>query len=80
MSTSQPRRSQVLGRHPEDGGSEELEDYFRSTWKCTVLSYEELGGLLDPRPRDCAHEIEYSRIRDGACLIPYICCKVLGYK
>jgi hypothetical protein len=36
---------------------EELEDAFRSTRKAAVLDYEELGGLLDPGPRDCAHGV-----------------------
>jgi hypothetical protein len=30
--------------------------------------------MLDPGLRDCAHSIEYSRIRDRACPIPYIYC------
>jgi hypothetical protein len=25
--------------------------------KPAVLSYEELGGLLDPGPRDCVHNV-----------------------
>jgi hypothetical protein len=33
----------------------ELEDAFRSTRKAAVLDYEELRGLLDLGPRDCAH-------------------------
>jgi hypothetical protein len=35
----------------------ELEDAFRSTRKPAVLDYEELGGLLDPGPHDCAHGV-----------------------
>jgi hypothetical protein len=37
--------------------SEEPENAFRSTRKPAVLDYEELGGLSDPGPRDCAHGV-----------------------
>jgi hypothetical protein len=48
----------------------------------TPARYARVGveEVSDPGPRDCAHGIEYSRIRVGACHIPYICCKVLGYE
>ena len=29
-----------------------------------VLGYEELGGLSDPGPRDCAHRIDMKKIPD----------------
>jgi hypothetical protein len=32
--------------------------------KPAVLSYEELGGLSDPGPRDCVHNIDYRGLRD----------------
>jgi hypothetical protein len=58
MSTSQPRCSQGSTRKtPSRWSSVELEDAFRSTWKPTVLNYEELGGLSDLGPRDCAHSV-----------------------
>jgi hypothetical protein len=50
---------------------EEPEDNFRST-RSLVLDYKELEGLSDLVPRDCLHGIDNSRIRDGACLVPYI--------
>jgi hypothetical protein len=66
--------------NPEDGGSEEIEDDFISILKPVVLGYKELGGLSDLEPHDCSHDVEYSRIRDEPCLIPYIYCNVLGYE
>jgi hypothetical protein len=35
----------------------ELEDAFKSTWTPTILDYEELGGLSDQVPQDCAHSV-----------------------
>jgi hypothetical protein len=56
--TSQPGCSQGNTRKiPSRWSSRELEDAFRSTWKPAVLDYEELGGLSDPDPRDCAHSV-----------------------
>jgi hypothetical protein len=56
MSTSQPRCSQGSTRKtPSRWSSGELEDAFRSTQKPAVLDYEELEGLSDPGPWDCAH-------------------------
>jgi hypothetical protein len=57
-STSQSRCSQgSTQKTPSRWGSGELEDAFRSTRKPAVLDYEELRGLSDPRPRDCAHSV-----------------------
>jgi hypothetical protein len=67
---------EVLGGHLQDGVSEETEDDIKTTRKPAVLGYEECGGLSDLGPRDCAYDIEYSRIRDRACPIPYICTEV----
>jgi hypothetical protein len=58
MSTSQPRCSQEsTQKTPSRWSSEELEDAFRSTRKPAVLNYEELEGLSNPGPRDCAHGV-----------------------
>jgi hypothetical protein len=39
----------------------ELQEKLKTTSKVldkpTVLSYEELGGLSDPGPRDCVHNV-----------------------
>jgi hypothetical protein len=32
--------------------------------KLAVLSYEELGGLSDPGPRDCVHNVVQRDLRD----------------
>jgi hypothetical protein len=32
--------------------------------KLAVLSYEELGGLSDPGPRDCIHNVVKKGLRD----------------
>jgi hypothetical protein len=45
-----------------------------------VLSYEELGGLLDPRLRDCVHNVVHTGIGDRTCPIPYLCCTLLACK
>jgi hypothetical protein len=37
-----------------------------------IITWHNLKVFSDPRPQDFAHGIEYSRIRDGACPIPYI--------
>jgi hypothetical protein len=42
-----------------------------------VLSYEELGGLLDPGLRDCVHNVVHTGLGDRTCPIPYICCALL---
>jgi hypothetical protein len=43
-----------------------------------VLSYEELGGLLDPGLWDCVHNVVHTRIGDRTCPIPYLCCTLLA--
>jgi hypothetical protein len=43
-----------------------------------VLSYEELGGLLDPGLRDCVHNIVQTRLGDRTCPISYLCCTLLA--
>jgi hypothetical protein len=45
-----------------------------------VLSYEELGGLSDPRLRDCVHNVVHTGLGDRTCPIPYICCTLLACK
>jgi hypothetical protein len=45
--------------HLQNGVSAELEDTFRSTRKSAVLGYEELRGLSELRPQDCAHGIDF---------------------
>jgi hypothetical protein len=42
-----------------------------------VLSYEELGGLLDPELRDCVHNVG---LGDRTYPIPYLCCTLLVYE
>jgi hypothetical protein len=44
----------------------------------TVLSYEELGGLSDPRLRDCVHNIVHTGIGDRTYPIPYLYCILLA--
>jgi hypothetical protein len=62
MSTSQPWCSQgSTQKTPSIRNLGELEDTFRSTRKPAVLDYEELGGLLDPSQRDCAHGLHITR-------------------
>jgi hypothetical protein len=61
---------EVLGRHFQDGVSEELEDGFRSTRNPAVLGYEELGGLSDSGPRDRTHGMNTLRYRMGH--VPYL--------
>jgi hypothetical protein len=43
-----------------------------------ILSYEELGGLLDPELRDCVHNVVHTGIEDRTCPIPYLCCTLLA--
>jgi hypothetical protein len=58
MSTSEPQYCQGSTRKtPSRRSSEEIEDAFRSTRKPAVLDNEELEGLSDPGPRDCAHGV-----------------------
>jgi hypothetical protein len=58
MSTSQPRCSQGITRKTiSRRSSEEPKDAFISTWEPAVLNYDELGGLSDPEPWDCAHGV-----------------------
>jgi hypothetical protein len=58
MSTSQPRCSQgCTQKTPSRWSLGELKDAFRSTRKPAALDYEELEGLSDPDPRDCAHSV-----------------------
>jgi hypothetical protein len=45
-----------------------------------VLSYEELGGLLDPGLRDCVNNVVHTGIGDRTCPIPYMCCTLLAYE
>jgi hypothetical protein len=47
----------VLGRHPQDRVSKELEEPFRSTRKPAELDYEKLGGLSDPGSWNCAYGV-----------------------
>jgi hypothetical protein len=44
----------------------------------TVLSYEELGGLLDPGQWGCVHNVVHTRIGDKTCPIPYLYCILLA--
>jgi hypothetical protein len=39
-----------------------------------VLSYEELEGLSDPRPRGCIHQGVHIGLGDRTCPVPYLCC------
>jgi hypothetical protein len=59
----------------------ELQNKLKTTLKVlkktVVLSYEELGGLLDPGLRDYVHNIVQIELRDKACLISYLCCSLL---
>jgi hypothetical protein len=56
ISTSQPRCSQESTRKtPSRWSLKEFEDAFRSTREPAVLDYEELRGLSDPGPWNCAH-------------------------
>jgi hypothetical protein len=58
ISTSQPRYNQGSTRKtPSRCSLGELEDTFRSTRTTAVLDYEELGGLSDPVPWDCARSV-----------------------
>jgi hypothetical protein len=43
-----------------------------------ILSYEELGGLSEPRLRDCVHNVVHTRIGDRTCSIPYLCRTLLA--
>jgi hypothetical protein len=45
--------------------------------KPAVLSYEELGGLLDLGLWDCVHNVVQTGLGDRACLISYLCCTLL---
>jgi hypothetical protein len=45
--------------------------------KPAVFSYEELGGLSDPRLRDCVHNVVQTGLRDKAYFISYLCCSLL---
>jgi hypothetical protein len=57
MSTSQSRCSQgVLGGHHQDEVRENSKMPLEVLWSA-VLDNEELGGLSDPGPQDCAHSI-----------------------
>jgi hypothetical protein len=51
------KRAQRKQKTPSRRSSRELEDAFRSTRKPTILDYEELKGLSDSGPRDCAHGV-----------------------
>ena len=64
LSTSQPRCSR---KYSEDHLKHSTEDskYSKTTSEVlapAVLGYEELGGLSDPGPRDCAHRIDVRKI------------------
>jgi hypothetical protein len=60
MSTSQSRCSQgSIRKTPSRWSSGKLENAFRSTRKPAVLDYEELGGLLDLQPWDCAYSVHF---------------------
>jgi hypothetical protein len=48
-----------IRKTPSGRSSGELEDAFRSTQRPAVLDYEELTGLSDPGPWDCAHLIDF---------------------
>jgi hypothetical protein len=50
-----------IRKAPSRQSSEKLEDAFRSTRKPVVLDYEELEGLSDLGPRDCAHGVHIFR-------------------
>jgi hypothetical protein len=43
-----------------------------------ILSYEELGGLLDPELRDCVHIVVHTGLRDRTCPVPYLYCILLA--
>jgi hypothetical protein len=43
-----------------------------------VLSYEELGGLLDPELRDYVHNVVRTGIGVRTCPIPYLSCTLLA--
>jgi hypothetical protein len=44
----------------------------------TVLSYKELGGLLDPGLRGYVHNVVHREIGDRTCPIPYLCCTLFA--
>jgi hypothetical protein len=46
--------------------------------EAAVLSYEELGGLLDLGLRDYVHNIFHTGLGDRTCPIPYLCCTLLA--
>jgi hypothetical protein len=50
---------EVVERHLEDKVRKNSKDASRSTREAAVLDYEELGGLLDSGPWDCAHCIDF---------------------
>jgi hypothetical protein len=49
--------SKVLEEVLQDEASKKSKTTSKVLNKPAVLSYEELGGLSDPRPQDCVHNV-----------------------